>query len=333
MSYFDSLVSWKQAGDAINAHREDMEKQLNDAKATDIQDKYEHINNVINEVGGSIGGFSGAYHLTRKVYKKVKQAKSKIDEARTTYENLKGKAEQTKTDIESRMGGGKGTPESIEGMGDGAKPAGELKTTSKPTTEEEPSDLDLLTDKEAESLFKTPTPATTQETSVDYASEATTRVMGTSNRPTDTTASHDVNDSNQDLNPQGKTKAPDEPAGNVANDEKIVGGDVKNNVMGGLEDMGDDLKDNVIKKVGSIASKGLEEVSGALEFLGPVGEIVGAGVALGGLFRNIFEHKKIKKEEAEAGSGKGDLVETAGGMSQNNLANASKLSSTVGTIL
>lgn len=326
MSYFDSLVSWKQAGDAIDAHRQTMEKTLNDAKATDIEDKYEHINNVINEAGGSIGGFSGAYHLTRKVYKKVKQAKAKVQEAKDTFEDLKAKGGQAKTDIESRMSGGKAKPESIEGMGDGSKPAEELKKPSSgtpPAEPEAPSDLDLITDKEAESLFKEPT---------SYSQEATSRVMG-GQIPPDNSASHTATESNQDLNPQGKTKAPDEPVGEAGESEKIVGGDIKNNVMGGLEDMGNDLKDNVLKKVGSIASKGLEEASGVLEFLGPVGEVVGAGVALGGLFRNIFEHKKIKSEEAKAGSGRGDLVETAGGMSENNLSSASKLSSTVGTIL
>ena len=66
-SYFDSLQSWKEAGDAINQHRTDMEKQLNEAKATDIGDKYSHIQDVLNTAGGAVGGFGGAYHLTRKV--------------------------------------------------------------------------------------------------------------------------------------------------------------------------------------------------------------------------------------------------------------------------
>jgi hypothetical protein len=314
MSYFDSLVSWKQAGDAIDAHRQTMEKTLNDGKATDIEDKYQHINNVINEAGGSIGGFSGAYHLTRKVYKKIKEGKAKVQEAKDTFEDLKSKGGQAKTDIESRMSGGKAKPESIEGMGDGSKPAEDLKTSGGGEIQAEP--------KSAVPVEEPPI-----NESGDYASRATARVMG------DNSASHTATESNQDLNPQGKTKAPDEPVGEAGESEKIVGGDIKNNIMGGLENMGDDLKDNVIKKVGSIASKGLEEASGVLEFLGPIGEVVGAGVALGGLFRNIFEHKKIKSEEAKAGAGRGDLVETAGGMSENNLASASKLSSTVGTIL
>lgn len=303
-SYFDSLQSWKEAGDAINQHRTDMEKQLNNAKAEDINDKYSHIQNVINEAGGSIGGFGGAFHLGRKVYKKVKAAKAKVQEAKNTFEDLKGKMNDVKSDVNSTLSGTKATPENINSMGKGESEAGEIKSGG-PTTAEP-------------SIDETP----------DYASRATDRILGG-----DKSASHSAEDSQKDLNPQGETKAAEGPVGEAGEAEKIVGGDVKENVMGGLKDMGDDLKDNVLKKVGSYASKGLEEASGALEFLGPVGEVVGAGLALGGLFRNIFEHKKLLKQEDKASLGRGDLVESSGGLSQNNLASASKLSSTVGTIL
>lgn len=91
MSYFDSLTSFQQANTAIQQHTQEIQEQGKEAKANTIEEKFNKVDALMNESGGAIGGFAGAYHIGRKVYKKVKTARKKLQEAKDTYDKLTGK--------------------------------------------------------------------------------------------------------------------------------------------------------------------------------------------------------------------------------------------------
>ena len=94
---------------------------------------------------------------------------------------------------------------------------------------------------------------------------------------------------------------------------------------------GDGIADGISSAVG----KGLAEAGGVLDFLGPVGELVGAGLAIGSLLRDVFVHKKLEreKERAESGAGEHPLVSGNVGMSVASAQQAAKETNVVGTLV
>ena len=79
----------------------------------------------------------------------------------------------------------------------------------------------------------------------------------------------------------------------------------------------------------SLLDSGLEIASTALDFLGPVGEIAGAGIALGGFFHSLFDGGEKKKEEADEDADT-DMSQ-GGGISAQSLQTASQSSNSVGS--
>ena len=70
-----------------------------------------------------------------------------------------------------------------------------------------------------------------------------------------------------------------------------------------------------------------------MDFLGPVGEIVGAGLALGSFFHNIFDKKKKEAQEKSAENKQSGLIGGQGGISSASLTMSNLKSNVVGTLV
>ena len=222
-----------------------MEQEFNDKKAQTIQEKFDHIEGIMNNAGGGLTGFGAGFHLTRKIYKKVKGAVSKDGEA-----------------------GAEGAAEGAEGAAAGADAAATAGAA-----------------------------AATTATATGGAAVADATVLG------------GVGAASRQALIDGATAAGQRAAG-----------------LGG-----DGIADGITDAVG----KGLAEAGGVLDFLGPVGELVGAGLAIGSLLRDVFVHKKIEreKERAEGGAGEHPLVSGNVGMSVASAQQAAKETNVVGTLV
>tara|TARA_R110000803_G_scaffold11944_2_gene35214 strand:+ start:6302 stop:7573 length:1272 start_codon:yes stop_codon:yes gene_type:complete len=87
------------------------------------------------------------------------------------------------------------------------------------------------------------------------------------------------------------------------------------------------------EKVGAkVGEDALEEAGGVLDFLGPIGEIAGAGIALGSLFHTLFDKKKEDAKEAVVQNA-GGIITQSTGISTASLGAANTKSNTVGGLV
>jgi len=89
-----------------------------------------------------------------------------------------------------------------------------------------------------------------------------------------------------------------------------------------------------LKDVASSAGKkageaGLEATEGVMDFLGPIGEIVGAGLALGTFFHDLFGKKGLAKKQANAENAQQTISQSTG-ISTASMATAGQKSNAVG---
>ena len=98
---------------------------------------------------------------------------------------------------------------------------------------------------------------------------------------------------------------------------------------GGLGVGADAGADDIVSAGSSLLSDGLEVASTALDFLGPVGEVVGAGIALGGFFHSLFDGGESKKESDDEDAPTD--ISQGGGISATSLQTQSQSSNMVGT--
>ena len=123
MSYFDTLNQFVENANEANAHLDDYKNMLVSSKVADIKDKYDQYLNSIENYGNATLGVASAYHMGRKIYKKVKDKYGK-DPVKDK------KAEQDKDEPE-------GEPE--EGARDIRNPA--FEDTDEPISMLEPSEV------------------------------------------------------------------------------------------------------------------------------------------------------------------------------------------------
>ena len=96
----------------------------------------------------------------------------------------------------------------------------------------------------------------------------------------------------------------------------------------GLDADAGDLLD-VAKTGSSLLTSGLETAGTVLDFLGPVGEIVGAGIAIGGFFHSLFDSSEKKDVSADLAAP--TYISQGGGISSQSLKTASQATNLVGT--
>ena len=102
-------------------------------------------------------------------------------------------------------------------------------------------------------------------------------------------------------------------------------------IKGGVGNLKGTIKSGAEKMIGGDT---VEAIGGIADFLGPVGELVGAGLALGSFFHNVFDKKRKDREEEDAERNTaGQNIVASGGISTASLTQASLKSNVVGTIV
>ncbi len=102
---------------------------------------------------------------------------------------------------------------------------------------------------------------------------------------------------------------------------------------GGLSDL---LKTGVksgVEDLASTATETLTNVGTALDFLGPAGEIVGAGLGLVGLFTGLLDHSKEKEQETQVMASAQTAQQQKGGIDIANVIHSGSIGGSVGTLI
>jgi hypothetical protein len=81
----------------------------------------------------------------------------------------------------------------------------------------------------------------------------------------------------------------------------------------------------------SALTTGLETVGGVMDFLGPIGEVVGGGIALGSFFHDLFDSHSEAAEEKTAAEAPTNITQ-GGGISTASLDTAGVKSNVIGTL-
>ncbi len=123
MSYFDSLSSWQNAGQAINNHTAQIEQDNMDTKASTITEKFANVDKLLGEAGGGIGGLGGGVHIGMRMYRKAQRAKKALMEAKGKAQDLldKGKALKGKLQGDTKPDGKSNNADNESGNGAGEK--------------------------------------------------------------------------------------------------------------------------------------------------------------------------------------------------------------------
>lgn len=381
MSYFDSLSQFQQAQEQISEHTKSMEQEQLNAKATDLQSRYEYAEKQLNEVAGFTTSIGAGIHGARRSYLKVKKG----------FEDIKEKAQKLKDKVEGNPDSentGKdteGTADSHNNVANGQESDRPVENNTKAANQEDLEDrVENTADPEgANNQVKgerdpnEPDPASAEksapenpEPSAEAQQNVENRVRG-AEEPDEVEGSETIGggtlneDESRVVNNEGAkepaelgdAQAPEGGASNLSNGAEQISESAKNNlsdlanqgeeavnmggdaVQGATDSLVSGAKDIISKAlpettdaVSGAVSTGLETAGAVADFLGPVGEIVGAGIALGSFFHDLFAKKKEDQAEAEAES---TPTATAGkgGLDTSNLAQASVKSNVVGTIV
>ena len=437
MSYFDSLSSWQQAGNAIQQQQEDSEKEQREQKAQNIAEKFSNVDKLLGESGGGIAGLGGGVHIGVRMYRK---AQKKASDAKKAFEEAKKKLNGGGTKPEADGEGAK-TPSEHTSQPNGQEdqpPKGKAKAKEDSKPEDEPAeeppeageapkagdgdtDKSLEGDGEDEEIqgfdatpemrakadadmgrndlqkqhdiadnqiaenqkivdgqdgpvydesdgriaqskidaheqFKKdnplpdkteapkptePEPPKPTETEPQFNKEGLGQsedggVRVGNNAGTGESGSSEITTSGAD---EGGTVVSDlaDRAGSMVDKVKGTIGnisdkvsDLKSTVTDGAGDM---LKAGAEKIAGQAGKDALETASGVLDFLGPIGELVGAGLALGSFFHDLFDKKKNERKQQQAESTGAIDIPSAGGISTTSMTVASEKSNVVGTVV
>jgi len=348
MAYFSSLADFQTAQKQIAQHANDLEQESKDRKAGDIQEKFEYLDKMMNESGGAIGGFGGAFHLGRKVYKKVQGARDKAKELQSKADDLKQKlGKETK-------------PEE--------NPIDNLKANGTEDSNVNIGEQENVPEYNASRIKSDDAPSADADTGEvgENINQAFDRLSGADDRPPPAQADPQANTASRapaegDVELEGRSTSALEEGGTKVMESQGEGGArigaVSDDIAEGAgragsraaTDAGNLLKNGVdsdeiigqgtkvvakaVAKVGGDAIGGAMETAGAvLDFLGPVGEVVGAGLALGSFFHDLFGHKK---EQAQEIASKGGPQQTTAsvGLDTSSIATQAQKTNVVGTLV
>ena len=160
--------------------------------------------------------------------------------------------------------------------------------------------------------------------------------------------------------PDAPDSTPTSAVGEAAEQEQNIksaadaGSDVAKGALNGLKQGGQDLVDQTASTASKAASKAtgflsdatdatetiakssldsaLQTAGGVLDFLGPIGEVVGAGLALGSFFHDIFGSSSKKDSEDDASDSK-TIIAQGTGISTTSMQTAATKSNVIGTLV
>jgi len=143
--------------------------------------------------------------------------------------------------------------------------------------------------------------------------------------------------------PQTVAEASESSSGDIEAGAKAFG-DIKPTPTGGLGgsglgagesdllDVGEQVGKSTLSSIGSTISE-LGTVSGVLDAIGPVGEVLGAGVGIADLFYGLFSKSKENSEEEEAENTAKDSITQTGGIDVKNVIHSGSIGGSVGTMV
>ena len=281
------------------SHANEIATDNSDRKANDLEEKFQHVKDSIEGAGGDLAAIGGAYHMGRKIYKKVQQAKRAAQAIRGTGTD----SSSVQVDLPEgespggESGGSQSTP----------KQASEAPEAD-PESVTQPSDTPTAGETEGESSSVQPEQAEAPESggggSEGLGSIKEEEPPGDLGRNLGAGEDDAVDSTRKIASVADEAADTGTEAASGAGD---VGGDVAGNLLGKTSAMVVNNADTATQAASKLAgiggdalSAGLDTASAVLDALGPVGEVAGVVTSLVGLFEGLAHKKKDVDTGGEA---------------------------------
>ena len=312
------------------SHAQDIATENADRKAGDLEEKFQHVKDSIEGAGGEIAAIGGAYHMGRKVFKKVQ-------EARRAARALRGTGQEA-SDIQidlpegsSEAGGSQSSKPSTSTNEEQTDP--EAHTTEEPSQAGEASgETEPVQPEQAEAPESGGGGSEAADTITDPdtviggkgAYQLEDAREGSVQGPLQEQPKGDLarNIASDDSEPTTIAKAGakegERNIASVADEAADAGAEEAGDVgsalgRAGAEALGRGTSALVVNNAdtatqaasklaglgGDALSAGLDTASAVLDALGPVGEVAGVITSLGGLFEGLGHKKKEVKKLAK----------------------------------
>ena len=309
------------------SHAQDIATENADRKAGDLEEKFQHVKDSIEGAGGEIAAIGGAYHMGRKVFKKVQ-------EARRAARALKGTGQEA-SDIQIDLPEGS----SEAGGSQSSKPqtsTNEEQTDPEAHTTEEPSQAGEASG-ETEAVQPEQAEASesggggsegaevereaAQRQAVDDATKGEFPERGPSSGQPSGDLARNVEAGADEGAKETRTvasvadEAADagaEEAGDVGSALGRAGAEALGRGTSALVVNNADTATQAASKLAGIGgdalSAGLDTASAVLDALGPVGEVAGVITSLVGLFEGLGHKKKEVEQTGEEATAGGPIT-------------------------
>lgn len=366
MSYFNTLNSFQDSASAIQSHAQDVANESASAGKNAVDQQFSHVSDILGKVGGDLGSFGGAFHVSRRVYKKFQSGKKAVQDAKNKLDDAKNNPQKQPDESNQQDNETKDTPENEtndthtpNGAEDdsSATPASTDEAQARTTTDatedtpnvnepQPPNPQAEQTEPPPLDGEPAPAPATAPEGGTtglsapnpnDPSPSGGQRIQNTANPETEPTTE------NPTSAPQTVAEASESSSGDIEAGAKAFS-DIKPTPTGGLGgtglgagesdllDVGENVGKSALESVASTTAE-LGTVSGVLDAIGPVGEVLGAGVGIADLFYGLFSKSKENSEEEEAENTAKDAITQTGGIDVKNVIHSGSIGGSVGTMV
>ena len=310
------------------SHAQDIATENADRKAGDLEEKFQHVKDSIEGAGGEIAAIGGAYHMGRKVFKKVQ-------EARRAARALRGTGQETTSDIQidlpegsSESGGSQSSKPQTSKNEEQTDP--EAHTTEDPTPAGEASgETEPVQPEQAEapesggggSEAAEVEREAAQRQAVDDATKGEFPERGPSSGQPSGDLARNVEAGADEGAKETRTvasvadEAADagaEEAGDVGSALGRAGAEALGRGTSALVVNNADTATQAASKIagvgGDALSAGLDTASAVLDALGPVGEVAGVITSLVGLFEGLGHKKKEVEQTGEEATAGGPIT-------------------------
>ena len=342
MSLQQLLQQHSQDISATLSHSENIARDNADRKATSLEEKFQHAKDTIEGLGGDIAGGSAAFHMGRKIYKKVQANRASRNQPQTNEDSSGSSSSQAVEDSKpTTEGGGEAPTGADEGGGAsrapttdaGADPeATTMAKTVKPDAPISADDQDVVNGLSKQFGADHPMTQDYQRIAQQNANQARDASEQASSqsapdssitaKPAEVAEKPTTGTSGDPVGIKGETDLGTDVASGTKGETDIAGAlrnapaqavedavkPVADSASSGISDAITGASNAVSKKVGEFAAKkglsgALDTAGEVLDFLGPVGEAVGIATSLAGLFTGMAHKDKDSTSMAEPVSG------------------------------